>query len=222
MCTVVTRFIPGRPVSLLAVRDEFERRSFDDPDCWWSDQPRVVGGRDRTAGGSWCVSDLDSGRTAVVLNRPEKPTGSPSRGLLPLLAVAHGRDWINQLDHTDMASFTLALITEQDVSAWEWTGDHLIASELSAGLHVLTPRGIDPISPLANRITPLFASTPWRDVLGAETRSAAKDALFVQREVNGAGYGTVFAQFINARPGSLQVSYSRTPWRADWTDREWS
>ena len=29
---------------------------FDDPAPWWPDLPDVYGGRDRTAGGTWCAT----------------------------------------------------------------------------------------------------------------------------------------------------------------------
>ena len=78
---------------LPAIRDELMSRDFDEPGAWWPHQPGVVGGRDRQAGGSWCVSDVTSGVTALVLNRTERRTGSPSRGVLPLLATAFGSSW---------------------------------------------------------------------------------------------------------------------------------
>ena len=53
--------------------------------------PDVIGGRDRTAGGTWCASRVDTGVTALVLNRGQKRLASPgaaSRGILPLLAAS--------------------------------------------------------------------------------------------------------------------------------------
>ena len=60
-------------------------------------QPTVIGGRDRTAGGSWCVTDVATGVTAVVLNSPVRRTAEPGAAeprVLPLLAVEHGDDWV--------------------------------------------------------------------------------------------------------------------------------
>ena len=93
MCTVVVRWSAGEPVLVLALRDERTDREFDDPGAWWPEQPHVVGGRDRAAGGSWCVTDVASGSTALVLNRGQRRVaapGAPSRGVLPLLAVGLG------------------------------------------------------------------------------------------------------------------------------------
>ena len=72
MCTVVTRWAADEPLRILAVRDELVSRDFDDPDAWWPEQPGVIGGRDRQAGGSWCVTDVATGVTALVLNRIER------------------------------------------------------------------------------------------------------------------------------------------------------
>ena len=70
MCTVVVRSAPNDavPVQILALRDEFVSRSFDLPGMWWDEHPGVIGGRDQRAGGTWCVSHVPSGVTAVVLN----------------------------------------------------------------------------------------------------------------------------------------------------------
>src|SRR5436305_8112299 len=101
MCTVVVRWQPGEPTRLLALRDELTDRAFDDPGEWWPQHPGVVGGRDRAAGGTWCASNVATGVTALVLNRPEKRTaapGAPSRGVLPLLGVTHEHAWPEHLE----------------------------------------------------------------------------------------------------------------------------
>src|SRR5690349_13679683 len=114
MCTVVCRWSPGTTVHLLAVRDEFVGREFDGPGAWWPDQPDVIGGRDRQAGGTWCACDVRTGTIGVVLNRPDRPQAQPgaaSRGVLPLLAVEHGTEWTDHVDIAPMASFNLMLVT---------------------------------------------------------------------------------------------------------------
>lgn len=222
MCTVITRSTPGAGTAILAVRDEFESRSFDDPDAWWPDQPHVVGGRDKKAGGSWCVSDVETGVTALVLNRREKPIGTPSRGVLPLLAVAHRQRWPEYLDHATMAGFTLVLVSGNSVSAWEWDGHRLGYTALVGGAHVITPAGIDAADPLTTRIAPLLTDRPWRALLDTEELSDAPDALFVRRQIDGRAYGTVFAQLIDASPGTLHITSTRTPWVGGWVERSWT
>src|SRR3954469_21553458 len=106
VCTVVVQRVEERPLRVLALRDELTSRPFDDPGRWWPELPDVVGGRDTVAGGTWCASDVGSGLTALVLNRPQKrlaDPGAPSRGVLPLLAVEHRDDWPERVNVTGMA-----------------------------------------------------------------------------------------------------------------------
>lgn len=222
MCTVVWDWSAGRPLSLLALRDEFVGRDFDDPGCWWPDQPSVVGGRDRLAGGSWCVTDVQTGVTALVVNRFERREGSPSRGLLPLTAVAHGAHWGEALDVTGMASFNLALFDSSGVVVWEWDGAQLRRIPVAPGLHMLTSPGVDAGDPKTGRFGPLFTERLWLDVVTSTEPAADPSALVVRREIAGRTYATVFGQLITARPGTLAIRSSRTPWQAGtWTERRW-
>lgn len=223
MCTVVCEWSAGQTPRVLALRDEFVGREFDDPGEWWPEQPDVVGGRDRVAGGSWCVTDVRSGVTALVVNRFERRDGSPSRGLLPLAAIAHGARWCDLMDVSGMASFNLALIGASSVVVWQWDGADLRRTDLAPGLHLITSSGVDADDPKTRRFGPLFAQDPWLDVVTATAPAAEPSALVVRREIAGRTYGTVFGQLISARPGTLQIRHSRTPWRADsWTEQRWS
>lgn len=92
MCTVILLSRPGEawPVLIAANRDERLDRDWDPPGAWWPDHPDVVGGRDRSAGGSWMAVSR-AGVLAAVLNRPGSlgpAPGKRSRGELPLLALA--------------------------------------------------------------------------------------------------------------------------------------
>lgn len=223
MCTVVCEWSVDEAPRILALRDEFVGRDFDEPGPWWPEQPTVVGGRDRVAGGSWCVSDYATGTTALVLNRFEKRDGSPSRGLLPLAAVRHGADWLDAVDISGMASFNLALIDPSALTVWEWDGAELRRSNLAPGRHLITPVGADADDPRSRRFTPLFETQPWLDVVASVEPSAEDSALVVRRTVGDRTYATVFGQLITAVPGSLDIQYSRTPWVADsWQRQRWS
>ena len=94
MCTLVLRLAPGETWPLLvgANRDEMIARSFDPPAAHWPDQPDVIGGRDRLAGGTWLAVNA-AGVMAGVLNRPDSlgpEKGKRSRGVLPLRALRFG------------------------------------------------------------------------------------------------------------------------------------
>ena len=222
MCTVVTRWEAGAPVRILAIRDEFVSRAFDLPGAWWPDQPTVIGGRDRQAGGSWCVSDIATGVTVLVLNRVERHTGTPSRGVLPLAAVAAGAAWPDRVDHREMASFTLVHAAPDGVTAWTWDASELRRIELEAGTHVFTSRAIDTGDEKADRLSPQFNSTPWFDVVTAHQPVDDRTALVVRHPFETDTYATVFGQLITAAPGRLHISYSRTPWDGStWVDERW-
>lgn len=218
MCTVVTRWDAGAPVRILAIRDELVSRDFDEPGEWWPDHPGVIGGRDRLAGGTWCASDSSTGVTALVLNRTERHTGTPSRGVLPLAALAHGSSWPEQVDHRGMASFTLVLAGPDGVLAWTWDARELRRHDLDVGTHVFTSRGIDTGDAKTERYTPRFAAEPWLDVVTEQPPVDDRDGLVVRHEFETDTYATVFGQLITASPGHLEIEYSRTPWRrGTWT-----
>jgi uncharacterized protein with NRDE domain len=223
VCTVVTRWSEDEPVTILAVRDEFVSRDFDDPGEWWPDRQGVIGGRDRRAGGSWCVSDVSSGVSALVLNRRERQVGTPSRGVLPLAAVATGDRWTEQIDHREMASFTLVLAGPRGVTAWSWDADALRRHEFPPGTHVFTSRGVDTDDEKARVLAPRFITQPWLDVVTERAPVDDRTALIVRHPFETDTYATVFGQLITAVPGELRVSYSRTPWeRGTWADAKWT
>ena len=222
MCTVVLRHRPAEPVRFLALRDEFADRAFDEPGRWWPGQPDAVGGRDRTAGGTWCASEVTTGATALLVNRIERLTGTPSRGLLPLAALKHGERWVDVIDHRAMASFNLVLATPRGVTVWIWDAETLRRVEPGPGTHLVTSQGLDADDPKSRRFAPAFAAADdaaWPALVGGCEPSADDSALVVSREYVGRRYATVFGQSITAAPGALSVAWSRTPWvPGSWRD----
>jgi hypothetical protein len=210
MCTVVCRWSPGTTVHLLALRDEFVGRDFDDPGAWWPDQPDVIGGRDRRAGGTWCACDVRAGVVAVVLNRPDRPQASPgaaSRGVLPLLAVRHGPAWAEQVDVTGMASFNLMLATPDSLRWWTFDATTLEESELPAGTHLAKPRGLV-AAPIDAR---LEDPDQWPALLRDSAPAPDPAGLLVRIERGDRVYATVFGQLIASAPELLRIEHSRTP-----------
>lgn len=223
MCTAVIRWSPGEPVRILALRDELTSREFDDPEAWWPQLPDVIGGRDRTAGGTWCASRVGTGVTALVLNRAPKrvaDAGAPSRGVLPLLGVEHEADWTQHLDISGMASFALVLVTPQQLTSWFFDGDELVRTDHPAGTHMLTSGGVE--DGKADRFLDSFTSTgdldEWRALVRRDGPRDDLTDLIVRVEREGVVYATVFGQLIEAAPERLRVQYSRTPW----TDEGWT
>ena len=224
MCTVVVRWVPSEPALVLALRDELTSRDFDDPGAWWPEQPNVVGGRDRSAGGSWCVTDVASGRTALVLNRPQRRQGVPSRGVLTLLAVEHGQDWPTHIDHAEMASFALVLVAPETLVVWVFDGEHLTRTELPPGTHMITSGGAE--DGRADRYLDAFTAArsaeQWRHLVTGQAPQDDPTALVVRHEKDELVFATVFGQIIDAEPGALSLAHSRTPWiEGTWIERRW-
>ena len=224
MCTVVVRWSSGEPAQVLALRDELVGRDFDDPGRWWPELPSVVGGRDRAAGGSWCVTEVASATTALVLNRPQRriaAPGAPSRGVLPLLAVEHGRDWPAHVVLPGMASFALVLVQPGAVQLWVFDGATLTTEQLPPGTHMVTSGGAED-GKAARYLQGFREGGDWLDLVTAAGPADDPAALVVRHEGEGAVYATVFGQVVDATPGALSVRSSRTPWlRQSWTTSEW-
>ena len=221
MCTVVVRRSGDRPGEVLAVRDELTGREFDDPGRWWPELPSLVGGRDRVAGGTWCATDVGTGVTALVLNRYHERTaapGAPSRGVLPLLGAVHGAAWADHVALPGMAGFLLVLVAPERLTSWEFDGERLTATEHADGTHVFTSGGQEDRKGELWRGTFAAASFPdrWRSLVQEQDPAPEAEALLVRRERDGRVYGTVFAETIDARPGRLDLQYSRQPWTAAW------
>jgi len=239
MCTLVCRWAPGEavPIQTLALRDELASRAFDTPGAWWPDQPAVIGGRDQSAGGTWCASDVGSGVTAVVLNRAERRTaapGAPSRGILPMLAVRSGPRWADSIDVAPMAGFNLVLVTPDSLTWWSFDGTSLVAQSLQPGTHMFTPNGRSvPIldarfadgqalvsADLAGRTDQVWRN--WLPIIADSTPREDALALLVRIPVGDDVFETVFGQFIAARPGVLRLDYAVRPAHASlWTTARW-
>jgi hypothetical protein len=239
VCTVVCRWSAGSdfPVQMLALRDELISRSFDLPGTWWPDEPDVIGGRDRQAGGSWCVSDVRSGVTGVVLNRPERreaAADAPSRGVLPLLAVRYGEAWPQQLKLDGMASFNLVLASPDALYWWAFDGERLSRKQLRDGTYMFTPggllrSGLDPrFGPRATGFSgdldaPTRAAWPqWLEVVDDAKPSEDPVDLLVRMPIDDDVFATVFGQFIAARPGTLRLDQLLDPGsRGQWSTQTW-
>lgn len=217
VCTVVVRWAGDAPTRILALRDELTTRDFDDPGRWWPEFPDVVGGRDRTAGGTWCATRIGTGTTALVLNRPQKRVadpGAPSRGLLPLLGVAHGADWPAHVALPGMAGFLLVLASADGLRTWDFDGSELTTTEHPPGTVMVTSGG--PEDRKADRYLPAFADAEWPDgwrrLVEKEPPQDDPGALVVRHERDGQVFATVFGELIEAAPGRLRIEHSRQPW----------
>jgi hypothetical protein len=168
VCTVIVLIRPGHvwPVVLAANRDERLDRAWDPPAAYWPEYPDVVGGRDRTAGGTWMALDRRKGVVAAVLNRPGTlgpAAGKRSRGELPLLAVAArtavaAGQAIGQLDGGLWRGFNLVIADAAGALFVRGEGQGRPAVQhLPPGLHMVTAHDPnDPESPRIARHLPRF------------------------------------------------------------------
>jgi transport and Golgi organization protein 2 len=221
VCTVVVRWSPDAPTRILALRDELTSRGFDDPGRWWPAHPDVVAGRDRVAAGTWCATRVDTGGTALVLNRPQKPIadpGAPSRGTLPLLGADRGAQWPTEVHLDGMASFLLVLAAPDRLTTWDFDGAELVRTEHAEGTWMFTSGG--PEDRKADRFLPLFAEADhpdgWRRLVQGQPPRDDPGALVVRHQQDGLVFATVFGQLIDARPSRLRLEYSRRPWLGPW------
>jgi uncharacterized protein with NRDE domain len=206
MCTVLIRFAPGRPSPLLfgAVRDEFVDRAWDPPAAHWGG--RLLGGRDRIAGGTWLAVDPDGPAVAAILNgvrRPPPPAGRarPSRGQLPLAVLRAQplpeRDLLAQYD-----GFHLVLGTPEYVKVWSWDGAILRETDLTAGDHVIVNRGVDAADPALVR---RLGAVAGRDDL---LRLLGDDAVLVDRAFDGRRYGSTSTSLVTLTGTGVRYEFN--------------
>lgn len=237
MCTVLLRFAPGsdRPVLLGAVRDEFADRPWDPPGTHW-DGPRraLVGGRDRTAGGTWLAVDPSSDRPAIAallngVRRPPLPDRTrPTRGTLALDALATGRT-PDHHDLTDYDGFHLLVATSTSAQVWSWNAEALHHRSLAPGDHIVVNLGVDAADdPLVPHFAPLLhvlpdplltngadsraAWEPWTDLLDGDGLDPSDPrALVVRREIDGRTYRSTSATLIALADAGVRYEFSTEP-----------
>lgn len=148
MCllVVLSRTDPEHPLVLVANRDERLDRPAIPATVLSSDGPRVLGGRDLLAGGTWLAVN-EHGVVAGLTNRPSPDGRDPSkrsRGELPLALVSH-RDAPSAVEE-----FVGRFAPSEFNSAWLLVGDRESlfyvelgdgpapgATRLDPGIHVL-------------------------------------------------------------------------------------
>lgn len=233
MCTVLLRLRPGGscPVLLAAVRDEFVDRAWDWPDRHW-DGPWAgfVGGRDRTAGGTWLAVDPDGRRAAALLNGPTLGAPEvgvrPTRGTLALQALADGGP---PADVRGYDRFHLLLATRSGAELWSWDGAELDHQKLTEGDHIIVNLGLDadddPLVPhflpllealpdplLIPGTSPAEAWEPWTDLLeGDGLEPTDPRALIVGVEHQGRSYGSTSAALVAVADDQVRYDLTADP-----------
>jgi uncharacterized protein with NRDE domain len=166
VCTLaIYRQLPGFPLVLAANRDEFVDREATGPELLAA-APRIVGGRDLRAGGTW-LAISERGAVAGLLNRRTEalPIASKrSRGELPMLALAADSAAVaarvlTALEGEAYNAFNL-LVADRD-EAWvaQNHDDGVRLSALDRGLHLVSNLDVDdPTCPKIARSHVRFAA----------------------------------------------------------------
>ncbi|MHB1584450.1 MAG: NRDE family protein [Acidimicrobiales bacterium] len=146
MCLlVVASRVAADPLVVGANRDERTDRPATAVTVLRAADPRVLGGRDLVAGGTWLAVN-EHGVVAGLTNRPLPDGRDPtkrSRGVLPLLAAARHSAEASVaalLDEVDPAEFNPAWLLVGDRSslfAVSVDGDRPVVEPLPPGVHVL-------------------------------------------------------------------------------------
>ena len=160
MCLILVAWQahPEYPLIVAANRDEFYARP-SAPAGRWVEDPRVQGGRDLEAGGTW-LGIRDDGRFAAVTNvrEPGVPKGPRSRGDLTrayLLGDADPGTTAAGLDGAQYSGFNL-LLGDLD-SLWYLTNRDGAPRPLEPGIYGLSNLRLD---------------TPWPKLVTARERFA--------------------------------------------------
>lgn len=242
MCTVLLRLRPGArwPVLVGAVRDEFVERPWDPPAAHWDGAwAGIVGGRDRTAGGTWLAVHPSGRALAALLNgprRPPLPSGArPTRGTLVLDVLAYG-DVPDGEAIADYDAFHLLHATPTGATVWSWDGEHRTEHVLEPGDHLLVNLGVDTSEdPLVDHFRPLLDATPdpdfeaeggmagwgpWITLLAGDGLDPEDPrAILVSREVEGRPYGSTSATLVALGPHGVRYAFNPLPTdRRTWTE----
>jgi uncharacterized protein with NRDE domain len=162
MCLIVLAWeaSPKARLAVAANRDEFFPRAAA-PASWWVDAPRVLAGRDLSAGGTW-LGVTRTGRFAALTNFRDasvpKRDGAPSRGALVadfLRGEALAADYVAAVRLRAGLYQGFNLLVSDGAELWSFSNVEGAPVLLGAGVYGLSNH---------------FLETPWPKVTAARTR----------------------------------------------------
>lgn len=138
---IAVRAVRAKPLLLLGNRDEFRARA-SAAAAPWSEDPRIAGGRDLVAGGSWLALRADGRHAAVTNVRSGLPATAPrSRGWLVrdfMLGDAKPGDFLDAV-HADVESYgAFNLVVGDRDSTWAYGTADTAPRRLDTGVHVIS------------------------------------------------------------------------------------
>jgi len=165
MCLIVfaINHHPDYPLILAANRDEFYARPTV-PAAYWPDQPQLLGGRDKQAGGTWMALHTD-GRMAAVTNYRDLKNlknDAKSRGELPvnyLLGMESAEVFLRNV-HTEAHAYNgfNMLLYEQN-ALFHYSNYEGKTNRITEGIHGLSNALLDTPWPKVNRLKEAFTKT---------------------------------------------------------------
>jgi uncharacterized protein with NRDE domain len=208
MCLVVVAYAAAArfPLIIAANRDELHSRAAR-PAGWWPESPRLLGGRDLVAGGTWLGVD-PRGRVAAVTNVRDGTGHEAPRSRGALVTDFLGGDepaasFAARLADagTQFAAYNLLLF---DGSGFHYASNRAPSARLAPGVHAFSnaPRGVEwpktasaasGVMPLLSVVDPLdalFDLLAARSTVGS-TEERYRSAHFVTGPLYGTRCSTV-------------------------------
>lgn len=145
LLVMASRVDRGAPLVVGANRDERLERLAKPIAILQGEGPRILGGRDEEAGGTWLAVN-EFGVVAALTNRPSRDGRDPSkrsRGELPIALAGHGKaadavdEFVRRFDPTEFNRAWLLVGDRLSLYAIDMTGEHPSAFELPPGVHIL-------------------------------------------------------------------------------------
>ena len=152
---VASRVVPGVPLLVGANRDEYLERPSEAVTVLHEGPPRVLGGRDLRAGGTWLAVNED-GVCAGLTNQPlgeALDRSRRSRGALPIAITSYATaaqavaEFVGAFDPADFNGCWLLVGDRSSLFFIDFTGASAVATSLAPGVYVLENRSLGAPSP---------------------------------------------------------------------------
>ena len=163
---VLAQMRPDIPLIVGANRDELLDRPAQPMTVLREARPRVLGGRDELADGTWLAVN-EAGVVAGLTNRPTKEPRDPtkrSRGELPIALARHTsaaaavEAFASRIRPSDYNPAWLIVGDRETVFAIDMTGDDRpVINPLPPGMHILENQPVGTTSPKVNHVRNLLA-----------------------------------------------------------------